>query len=315
MKHYFFINPNAGQGKGIDKLVEEIKVTAAELNLDCEIYMTKSVEDGMFQARKVAEELKGAPARFYACGGDGTNNEIINGGFGFENISFGCVPIGTGNDMVRSFPESGDFLSIRDQLLGHVENIDLIRFKGKVNGSETVGYCVNMVNIGLDCDIAAKTSELKTKPFIAGPMAYLLGVAIMFIRKKTIGLKLVAEGETLVDGDILLAALANGAYCGGGMNTSPQSALNDGIFDLNIVKDVTRRTFLNLFPKYKAGTHLQVPDIEKVIGIQRCSQISIIPKEPKFLMCIDGEILTAEGQIDFDILPNVLPFIVPAKKA
>ena len=47
MKHYFFINPKAGQGKGIDKLIEEIKTTAAELQAEVEICLTESVEDGI----------------------------------------------------------------------------------------------------------------------------------------------------------------------------------------------------------------------------------------------------------------------------
>lgn len=313
MKHYFFINPMAGQGKGIDKLIEEIKTTAEELQADVEICLTESVEDGIAKAREAAESLNGMPARFYACGGDGTNNEIINGAADFPNIALGCVPIGTGNDMVRNFPEAGDFLSIKSQMLGEPRRIDLMTYKGKLNGEMKEGYCVNMFNIGLDCDVVVLTNVLKKKPFIAGSMAYLLAVGGMFLRKKPIHMQLWEDDKLMVDGEVLLVAIANGGYCGGGMNTSPQSCMNDGVFDLNIVKNVSHGQFLNLFPKYKAGTHLQIPGIEKVISIKQSKSLVMIPKQKDFHICIDGEVYAAEGRIEYGMAEGALNFIVPAR--
>jgi len=313
MKHYFFINPMAGQGKGIDKLIEEIETTAAELQQEAVIYLTKSVEDGITKARETAEALNGEPARFYACGGDGTNNEIINGAADFPNIALGCVPIGTGNDMVRNFPEAGDFLSIKSQMLGEVKRIDLMKYKGRLNGQMKEGYCVNMFNIGLDCDVVALTNVLKKKPFIAGSMAYLLAVGGMFLRKKPIHMQLFEDDKLMVDGEVLLVAIANGGYCGGGMNTSPQSCMNDGVFDLNIIKNVSHAAFLKLFPKYKAGTHLQVPGIEKVITTKQSKALTMVPKQKDFNICIDGEIYAAEGQIEYSMAEGALQFIVPAR--
>lgn len=313
MKHYFFINPKAGQGKGIDKLIAEIESTAAELQQEAVIYLTESVEDGINKARETAESLNGEPARFYACGGDGTNNEIINGAADFKNIALGCVPIGTGNDMVRNFPEAGDFLSIKSQMLGEVQSIDLMKYKGMLDGEMREGYCVNMFNIGLDCDVVALTNVLKKKPFIAGSMAYLLAVGGMFLRKKPIHMQLFEDDKLMVDGEVLLVAIANGGYCGGGMNTSPQSCMNDGVFDLNIIKNVSHTAFLKLFPKYKAGTHLQVPGIEKVITTKQSKALTMVPKQKDFNICIDGEIYAAEGKIEYSMAEGALRFIVPAR--
>ncbi len=313
MKHYFFINPMAGQGKGIDQLIQEIEKTAEELQQDVEIYLTKAVGDGERQARKIAEELGGSPARFYACGGDGTNNEIVNGAAGHDNIAVGCVPIGTGNDMVRNFPEAGSFLSIKSQMLGEVQRIDLMMYKGKIEGTYKEAYCVNMFNIGLDCDVVVLTNKLKKKPLIAGSLAYLLAVGGVFIRKRPINLQLLEDDRLMVDGEVLLVAIANGAYCGGGMNTSPQSSMTDGVFDLNIVKNVSRRVFLKLFPKYKAGTHLQIPGIEKIISVKQSKALTMIPKQKEFFICVDGEVFAAEDRIDYLVVEDALPFIVPAR--
>ncbi|MEE0740942.1 MAG: diacylglycerol/lipid kinase family protein [Emergencia sp.] len=312
MKNYFFINPVAGQGKGIKKLAEEIKTAAAELSMDVEIYMTRSVGDGERKAREIAENLNGEEARFFACGGDGTNNEVINGVIGFENISVGCVPIGTGNDMVRNFTEAGDFLNIKGQLLGTTKKIDLMKYTGVLNGAFQQRYCVNMFNIGFDCNVVELAGRLKQKPMIAGSAAYLLAVLGMFIKKKGIRLTLQENDETLVDGEVLLCAIANGSYCGGGIYTAPQASMYDGYFDLNIVKNVSRGTFLKLFPKYKNGEHLNLANIEEVLTLKQCQSLHLIPQEKHFFLCADGEISLAET-IDFEIAPHALSFVIPAR--
>lgn len=313
MDNYFFINPKAGQGKGIDKLAANIESASKALGLKAEIYITKSVGDAEKKARQTAQSLNGRPARFYACGGDGTNNEIINGIAGFDHISVGCVPIGTGNDTVRNFSAAGDFLDINAQLLGTTERIDLIRYSGVIDGAYQERYCANMFNIGFDCNVVELTGRLKKKPLIAGSMAYLLAVMGMFVQKKGIELKLIEDGNTLIDGEVLLCAIANGSYCGGGMYTSPQASISDGFFDLNIIKDVSRLTFLQLFPKYQKGTHLQAAGVDQILTTKKCRSLTLVPKEDHFFLCADGEISTAET-INFEIAPKALEFIVPIAK-
>lgn len=308
MDNYFFINPKAGQGKGIDKLAAKIEAVGATLGVSTKIYITKGVGDGERKARETAQSLSGLPARFYACGGDGTNNEIVNGTAGFDHIAVGCVPIGTGNDTVRNFP--GDFLDIKAQLCGTTQKIDLIKYSGIINGTYQERYCINMFNIGFDCNVVELTGRLKKKPLIAGSMAYLMAVMGMFLQKKGIALKLIEDGKVLIDDEVLLCAIANGSYCGGGMYTSPQAQISDGFFDLNIIKDVPRLTFLRLFPKYKKGTHLQVPAIEEILTIKKCQSLTLEPKRDHFFLCADGEISTAKT-VQFEMVSKALDFILP----
>lgn len=312
MKNYFFVNPMAGQGKGIKELIAEIESAVRDLNQECEIYITKSVGDGCRRAREIAESLEGASARFYCCGGDGTNNEIINGVAGFDAIEVGCVPIGTGNDTVRNFPNGGDFLNIREQLMGTAQKIDLMKYSGVIDGTYQERYCVNMFNIGFDCNVVELASRLKKKPFIAGSAAYLLAVLGIFIQKKVMSMKLTENGRVISDEDFLLCAIANGSFCGGGIYASPQASLNDGFFDLNFIKDVSRMEFLKLFPKYQKGTHLEVPGIEKILTVKQCRELTLTPKEKDFFLCADGEISVAE-EIHIEIMPEMLNFIIPAK--
>lgn len=314
MKNYFFINPAAGQGKDVQRWQSEIRRAAEELHMDAQIYLTKSVGDGENAARKIAEDLNGEEARFFSCGGDGTLNEIINGVMraGSANISIGCIPIGTGNDLVRNFTEAGDFLHIQSQLLGTAKKIDLVKYSGVINGNFQQRYCVNMFNIGFDCNVVELAGRLKQKPLIAGSAAYLLAVLGMFIKKKPICLSLQENGKTLTDGQVLLCAIANGSYCGGGIYAAPQASLYDGYFDLNIINNVSRATFLKLFPKYKNGQHLKLDGIEEIITIKQCRTLHLEPKEKHFFLCADGEISLAES-VDFEIAPQALSFILPAR--
>lgn len=314
MKNYFFVNPIAGQGKGIDSFVAGIKASAEAVGAGgyTEIYITKAVRDCELKAREIAESSAGEFIKMFACGGDGTCNELVNGVIGFDNVSVGCVPIGTGNDTIRSLPGARDFLNIEKQLTGETHKIDLIKYSGIIDGAFQKKYCVNMFNIGFDCNVAALTARLKSKPLIAGSFAYLMAILGTFIKKNGISLKLEENGEILIDGQVLLCAIANGSYCGGGIYSSPQAEISDGIFDINIIQDVSRLTFLKLFPKYQKGTHLEDPRAQKVVSVKKSKSLTLTPAEEKFLLCADGEIYTAE-KIDFEIVPEALNFIVPAE--
>ena len=101
MRTIFVINPKAGQGKNIEKLVENIKQTAKNLGKEIEIYITKKVNDAEKFVRNICQSDKNELS-FFACGGDGTVNEVLNGAFGFNNASIGVIPIGTGNDFCRN---------------------------------------------------------------------------------------------------------------------------------------------------------------------------------------------------------------------
>lgn len=310
MKNIFFVNPAAGQGKKIDVLIEEIHTVSERLNQDSVVYITEGIGDGEIKAREFAQKLNGEDARFFACGGDGTNSEIVNGIVGFDNIAVGCVPIGTGNDTVRSMAPGKDFLSIEDQLLGTERQIDLIGYSGILDGKMQQRYCVNMFNIGFDCNVVELAARLKKKPLIAGSIAYLMAVLGVFLKKEGISLKLWEDQHLLVDGEVLLCAIANGSYCGGGMYTSPQASLDDGFFDLNIIKDVSRMNFLKLFPKYKKGSHLHVPGINTILTVKKCTELTLEPQAKEFFLCADGEIYRAE-RVEFKMAPKAIRFVVP----
>lgn len=312
MKYVFFMNPVAGQGTSHKSLRNKIESSPFG-KCDYEISITNAVGDGEKNARKIAESLDGKEARFFACGGDGTVNEIANGIVGFNNVSLGIIPTGTGNDTIRNFGSASDFLNLEKQFNASSIPIDLMSYEGMIDSKWQKRYCINMFNIGFDCNVVELAARLKEKPFISGSGAYLAAVLGIFVEKKGISLT-IKEGDKLIrEGEILLCAIANGSYCGGGVYSSPQASMDDGYFDVNIINDVPRRTFLRLFPKYQKGTHLGVPGVEKILETLKSKSITIAPYGKKdFFLCVDGEIFISEG-VEIGMYEKAINLLVPSR--
>ena len=330
MKHYFVINPAAGQGEA-RSLISEIDAVCSVAGIDYEIYETKGPGDGERFVRACCEEYAGraegeAPAlRFYACGGDGTLNEVVNGAFGFGFTEIGSIPAGSGNDFIRNYP-GGRFDDLIAQIRGKSRLCDLIHYEGDCDGMQVSRYCVNMFNIGFDSNVVDMMARMKRLPLMAGSFAYLVSIAAMLIEKKGADLRVeyisaagssddpaADTGESsgfVYDGKLLLIAVANGRFCGGGIKGLPRAALDDGVFDVSLIRDVPRHTFIRLFPKYMKGTHLSEPRLENVIRYTRETSLTISPNRGTMKLCVDGEITNA-GPIRFECCPLVFRFIVP----
>ncbi len=308
MNTVFIVNPKAGQGKNIQKLIDSIKSVSELLDVNTEIYITKSVGDGK---RFVCEycENNGA-ARFIACGGDGTLSEVLNGAIGFDDAEIGVIPTGTGNDFCRNFKDIADFRDIKLQITGRSVKCDAVKFTTEIDGETRTGYGVNMFNIGFDCNVADMTGEIKKKPLISGSFAYFVSILINLVIKKCTDLKIELDGKTVHNGPLLLTSVANGCFCGGGIKSNPLAEVNDGLININIVNNVSRCRFITLLPHYMKGDFLKLRGIEKVLTSQKCTTITITPLDGRMRICNDGEINDA-GRTEFEIVPQAFKFVVP----
>ena len=313
MKTIFIINPSAGKGHGIDKLKENIYKAAERLNQNVGIYMTKKPGDAESFSKTFCQETLGKEeGRLFACGGDGTLNEVINGVIGFQHVSVGLVPIGTGNDFVRNFQNGEDFYDIMAQLRGEAIACDAVKYWGNIDHKEQTRYCANMFNIGFDCNVVDMAAKLKNYPLIAGSFAYLMAVAVILVKKKGAKLRIWLDEKEVENGAVLLTAIANGGYCGGGVNSSPYASVQDGILDVNIIYNVSRIEFLKKFPYYSKGTHMDLKDIDRILLASTCRTAKIVPLEGTMRLCTDGEIVDA-GTVEFQVAPGAFHFLVPKK--
>ncbi len=307
MKTVFVVNPKAGKGWDVSAFSKNIQSVADSLGADVLIYETKAVGDAERFVREYTE-TNGA-ARFIACGGDGTLSEVLNGAIACKEAEIGVVPVGTGNDFCRNFADC-DFHNIALQISSETRLCDAIYYETRPQGELRTGYCINMFNVGFDCNVAAMVADMKKKPFVSGSLAYVLSIFVNLIQKKGADLTVCVDGEVVHAGPLLLNSVANGCYCGGGIKGSPIASLYDGEMDINIIKNISRLRFLHLLPHYMKGTFMKLRGIEKLIDSRRCHHLKITPNHTTFAISCDGEIIPA-GETVFQIVPKAFRFVVP----
>ena len=306
MKHIYLVNPAAGRDDLSRELSDRI-LSEYEREPGCErpeIYVTTGVGDATRYVREYCMEHADQPVRFYACGGDGTLNEVVSGAADFPNASVGLIPAGTGNDFMKNFTAPELFTDLSAQRNGEEIVVDLLRCNGK--------YCINMINVGFDCEVVVKTAEIKRRPWVPAGMAYGMGVALELIRKPGVTATVSVDGGEPFEKKLLLCAIGNGAFYGGGYKPVPFSSVQDGALDMCIVKDVSRFTFVRLVSSYKKGEHV-VEKNKKVLQYLRGRSLSLsFPEERN--VCIDGEIVRMD-RCDIEVVPGALRFVVPRGSA
>lgn len=309
-QHLFVINPVAGK-KDRSGLIRKA-VERMLLFEPYEIEVTKCAGDA---TEIVKSRLEALPAdaflRIYACGGDGTLSEVVEGVYKARNrnCAVGVVPIGSGNDFVRYFDEipAEKFRSLPDMVKGKIDTSDIISVKDGESGIEHVS--VNIVSAGYDAAVAKGMEKYKKLPLVSGKAAYNLSVIECLISKMKHKFTLIADGEEVKDNasDCLFAICANGKYYGGGFKASPFSSIKDGLLDFIRIKTVSRLTFAALVGSFRKGEHLT--KLKKYCTHKLCKELKII-SENKIDMNIDGNIIPMKNPT-ISVVPNAIRLILP----
>ena len=305
-KHLFIINPVAGKVNSFDMLSRKIHEAAASLDPETNLFEIKTTAEkgdaGIFTkaAADDADEL-----RVYACGGDGTINEVVSAAVGLKNVSVCPVPVGSGNDFVRCFDgyEKEDFLDISACIRGGTIPCDVMR-----TGDY---YSVNIISVGLDAVVGARQKTFKKIPGISGGMAYkvALGLSFMTAMKNKISFEL--DGVPLdIDSEyVTLAVAGNGKWYGGGFKATPYADISDGLMDFVTIRTISRLEFLKYVSIYKKGEHIEKMPFVKFV---RCKKIKMLSDKP-ITMQFDGEVHEMENP-EIEIIPSATRIILPAKK-
>ena len=299
MKHIFVVNPAAGTTDA----TEAVRGTLAAYDgkLDYEIYVTRGEKDATdFVKARVAE---GGELRFYACGGDGTINEVASGLVGAENASLAVYPVGSGNDFIKYYGAREDFLNLDSLIDGEVKAIDVIRVDDR--------YSINVCNFGFDTTVARTMIAVKHKKIIGGKRAYITGVATAVIKAMKNECEVYADGEKLNDGTMLLCTVANGRYVGGAFCCAPRSDNTDGMLDICLIKPISRFKFIKILPVYTEGKHLDDERFRDCIVYRRAKKVEVVAPEG-FCISLDGEIVE-NNRFTAEVVPGAVRFVVPKK--
>ena len=298
MKHIFIVNPVSGSRNTEELVSSQIAKLGTKFN--CEMYVTTHMGDAENYIKNYLSAHR-EKVTFYACGGDGTLNEVVNGVAPFEHASFSVYPCGSGNDFVKVFGGKENFLDIEKLVNGTETKIDIM----KVNDR----YCINICHFGFDSYVAKKMNEIRAKPVIGGKNAYTTGVVLGLLNAMKSNVTVFADGRKLNDKPLLLCTVANGQYVGGKYRCAPRADIRDGLLDVCLVDPVSRLTFVKLVNAYAEGKHLDDPRFSEFVHYKQCRTVEIIA-DRNFNISLDGEIVPAPHAV-IKIIHNGINFVLP----
>ena len=295
MTHLFIINPAAGSKNRTESYREQIKAACEKRGLTYQIQISQAPGDCRRLARAAAET--GGKYRIYACGGDGTLNEVVSGAAGFDNVSVTVFSGGSGNDFVKVFDDPKAFFDLERLLDCEEAAFDLIRVNDDI--------ALNICSVGLDARIGTDVGRYKRIPLLQGFRAYVASTVVNVVKGISEHYTVEIDGET-VDGEQTFICVCNGRYYGGGFNPVPEADLTDGKLDVLLVKKVSRLQVPLVIGKYKDGRYAELPELVKHY---RTDRVKILC-DRETPVNVDGELLMAK-EVDFRIADEKIRFFYP----
>ena len=295
MRHLFIINPAAGSRNQTELYRKQIAEVCEKYGLEYSIRVSGAPGRCCKIAREAAET--GKEYRIYACGGDGTLNEVVNGAAGFDNVAITTFACGSGNDFARMFSNPQAFRDLEQLLDAQEVEFDLIRCNDD--------YSLNICSVGFDARIGTDVSRYKRIPLLHGFRAYAASTVVNTIKGIKEHFVIDINGET-IDGQQTLICACNGRYYGGGFNPVPEADPTDGMMEVLVVTGVSRLQVAQVVGKYKLGKYKNYPEL---IRHFRTDHLTIHCDHPTPIN-LDGELRTAQT-IDLRICDKKIRFFYP----
>ena len=277
MKHVFIINPTAGKADSRQKIYDMADALRTKHHLDVQCILTKKQGHATEIARRMCDS--GEELRFYACGGDGTVNEVANGIIGYDNAAMTVIPVGTGNDFLKNFGDDLEKFRDAENLWdGPQFPIDAIDVNGRI--------ALTIACSGIDARVARDVHKYSESPLLDGKSSYIYSLAVNFLFKGIGSRWTVSLDDVAVKGDWSLVAVCNGRYYGGGFMPVAEARMDDGVLNTLVVREVNRRTFLKFVGPYSRGEYAKFPEYAHC----SCPKVVHIHSEkPDIVTCLDGE--------------------------
>ena len=251
MKHLFIIHGLARADKKKRKAFDRLMAGIDRLEGDVEVQYTDPPDWGAEQIAR-AWAQRGDPLRIYACGGDGTLNEVVNGAAGFEHVAVTNVPLGTGNDFLKLFGSRYRelFSNLPALMEGPQAVFDLMDCNGRLG--------IDVVCAGVDARIAADVDKYKGVPMVSGIGSYILSLVDNVLFRGICRPMRVKMGDVDLAGETAIVCVCNGRHYGGGFMPVGEAMPDDGVLDMLVVPKVSRTTFFRPGEPVRQG---QVPGL------------------------------------------------------
>ena len=299
------LNPVAGRGAGgalAKRIREGLRVAFPRAEFVETTVGGAAVATGEFApgsgAWHAAKAVAFGAKMVVAAGGDGTVGEVANGLVG-TSATLGIIPVGTGNDLARHLGIPTDLKTAVEVLAsGTSRAIDV--------GKSPRGYFLNVAGCGFDAEVAAAINH--RMKWLKGTTAYVAAVIATLSQYRPQQIRLVVDGEVHEE-TVMLCAIANAQFYGGGMKIAPLADVTDGQLDVVLVGDVSRAEFLKTFPIVFSGDHLKHPKVKHYRG----SVVQVSSSRPMPMLADGEEIGNTPGE--FRVIPNGLKVMTPSVAA
>jgi diacylglycerol kinase (ATP) len=238
-------------------------------------------------------------------GGDGSVNEVVNGVVGAGQVELAVIPRGTGWDFARTFGIPRDLDGAIDVALdGAAREIDAgtVTYRSWA-GEEGHAHFANVGSAGISGAIAKRANE--SSKALGGKISYYWATLAVFFGWETGVMRVTVDGETR-EGRMIDTMVCNGRFLGGGMMMCPEAEPDDGLFDVMLIGDVTKRDLAFVLPKTYKGKHLPHPRLELLRG-----RVVTVDADEPLPIELDGE-QPGTTPARFEVVPRALRLRVPS---
>lgn len=300
MKHVFLINPAAGKADSTLEVAAGIRRVCARRGLDYEILTTEYPRHAIELVKQKAAEYAGQEIRFYACGGDGTLNEVAAGAAGLDKVSITHFPCGSGNDFIKLFgADCESFQELENLIDGKEVALDYIE--------SDCGVSINVFSVGVDARVAAGMQKYKRFPMLHGSTAYNISTVENVLKGLHEPYGIEIDGVDY-SGEQTLVLAGNGRFYGGGFNPVPEADPTDGLLEVLIIRSVNLLTVMKVIGAYKAGQHRKY---SQYITHLQAKSLTIWHKNGKDMTVnLDGEIVKTP-RVSLRVADRKLRFVIP----
>jgi diacylglycerol kinase (ATP) len=299
------VNPKAGRGMSRKQWARLAGAVSAGLG-EMEVCFTDARGHATQIAREAAMAHRGLVVAF---GGDGTISEVTAGlldarEMGAKDTEMGIIPRGTGGDFRRTLDLPTDVTQAAARIRDRPANLidaGRVRFT-TANRDISARYFINLASFGFSSAVAARTNA--SSKTLGTKFAFLGATVRTLASYQNAEVTLELDGAPPIRRTLMLAAVGNGRFFGGGMKICPDAKLDSGQLSLVTVGDLGKMKVLASLPRLYAGTHLSIEDVHATtVRSLRASPIEpdqIIPIE------LDGE---TPGHLPatFEVVPRAIP--------
>ncbi len=290
MSYKIIANPVAGKGRAIS-LTHQVRSILKERGAESDVVLTKAPGDAADIARSAAQ--RGWEV-IVSLGGDGTISEVISGLVGTES-TLGIISCGRGNDIARSLGVPTDIeQAVNTLLTGERRKIDV--------GLEKDQVFAHIAGVGFSAEVSSQANNMRK---LRGSLAFLAATYRTLSRLKARQVRIELDNE-VIETKVVSITLSNMKYAGGGMVFAPNAVVDDGLFDVCIVREIGKVGFALTFPQMYKDSGPKHPALSRY----RSSVVRIFSENPMEKM-FDGNI-NGKTPLEAKILSKAIEVLVPS---